>query len=162
MISARRYLSYKLECSIGISTCEKNRKTLRENHDFSVVFKTANQLLTYYLLYSAPWMSGNAFCFWNVKYVRFFLLVTRLYNKQNDTWLLGDVEFLFSCSILYREIPHLPVPIYHSLYLQRITAPNTNGYRLFQVTVRTETWIENDHFFFQFLAQFFKWKLFRF
>jgi len=54
MISARRYLSYKLECSTGISTSEKNRKTLRENHDFSVVFKTANQLLTYYLLYSAP------------------------------------------------------------------------------------------------------------
>ena len=62
MISARRYLSYKLECSTGISTSEKNRKTLRENHDFSVVFKTANQLLTYYLiaLFSAmnEWQCG--------------------------------------------------------------------------------------------------------
>ena len=24
-----------------------------------------------------------------------------LYNKHNDTWLLGDMEFLFSCSIQY-------------------------------------------------------------
>ena len=29
------------------------------------------------------------------------MLVRCLYNKQNNTWLLGDREFLFSCSICY-------------------------------------------------------------
>ena len=29
------------------------------------------------------------------------MLVRCLYDKQNDTWLLGDMEFLFSCSTRY-------------------------------------------------------------
>ena len=29
------------------------------------------------------------------------MLVRCLYNKQNNTWLLGDMEFLFSCSMRY-------------------------------------------------------------
>ena len=33
--------------------------------------------------------------------VGFFLLVRCLYSKQNNTWLLGDMEFLFSCSTRY-------------------------------------------------------------
>ena len=28
----------------------------------------------------------------------FFLLVGCLCNKQNNTWLLGDIEFLLMCS----------------------------------------------------------------
>ena len=31
----------------------------------------------------------------------FFLLVWGLDNKQNNTWLLGDMEFLLSCSAQY-------------------------------------------------------------
>ena len=31
----------------------------------------------------------------------FFLLVRCIYNKQNNTWLLGDMEFLFSYSTRY-------------------------------------------------------------
>ena len=31
-------------------------------------------------------------------------LLVRLYNKQNNTWMLGDMEFIFSCSHL---ISHL-------------------------------------------------------
>ena len=30
-------------------------------------------------------------------------------DKQNNTWLLADMEFLFSCST-QREIPYLHVP----------------------------------------------------
>ena len=33
--------------------------------------------------------------------VDFFLLVKHLHNKQNNTWLLGDMEILFSCSTWY-------------------------------------------------------------
>ena len=46
------------------------------------VFEIANQLLVFHLLY--------------------FVSVRCLYcNKQNNTWLLGDMEFLFSCSTWY-------------------------------------------------------------
>ena len=37
-----------------------------------------------------------------------------LYDKQNNTWLLVDMEFLFSCSTR-REIPYLRAPMYYSL-----------------------------------------------
>ena len=40
-----------------------------------------------------------------------------LYDKQNNTWLLVDTEFLFSCSTR-REIPYLRAPMYCSLYLR--------------------------------------------
>ena len=46
------FLSYKLECFIGISTTEKNRITTGE-------FKIANQLLAYHSLYLAPSLNGN-------------------------------------------------------------------------------------------------------
>ena len=52
-------------------------------------------------LYLASWMSGNSFVereTWNVNKVDFFLLVSRLYNIQNNLWLLEDMEFSFSCS----------------------------------------------------------------
>ena len=65
------------------------------------VFEIANQLLTYHSLFSVPWMNYNAFSFWNMNKVNFFLLVRSLYNKQNKTWLLGDMEFLSSCSTWY-------------------------------------------------------------
>ena len=45
---------------IGISTTEKNCD------NFSCVFETANQLLTRYPIYLAPWMNGHAFSFRNV------------------------------------------------------------------------------------------------
>jgi len=32
---------------------------------------------------------------------RLHLVSKMLYNKQNDTWLLPDMEFLFSCSTRY-------------------------------------------------------------
>ena len=38
-----------------------------------------------------------------------------LYDKQNNTWLLVDMEFLFSCSTR-REIPYLHAPMYYSLF----------------------------------------------
>ena len=38
-----------------------------------------------------------------------------LYDKQNNTWLLTDMEFLFSCSTR-REIPYLRAPMYYSLF----------------------------------------------
>ena len=33
--------------------------------------------------------------------VDFFLSARCLYNKQNNTWLLGDMEFLLTCSTRY-------------------------------------------------------------
>ena len=40
-----------------------------------------------------------------------------LYDKQNNTWLLVDLEFLFSCSTRVRiEIPYQRVPMYYSLF----------------------------------------------
>ena len=45
-----------------------------------------------------------------------------LCNKQNNTWLLGDMEFLFSCSTRYlkwntrRDIPYLGASMYYSLF----------------------------------------------
>ena len=35
-----------------------------------------------------------------------------LYNKQNNTWTLGDMEFIFECS---HSISHSFVPMYYSL-----------------------------------------------
>ena len=58
-----------------------------------------------------------------------------LYNRQNKTWLLGDLEFLFSCSTrhltrcahswamelnTWRAIPYLRAPMYYSLYLSNL------------------------------------------
>ena len=56
-----------------------------------------------------------------------------LYNKQNNTWLLVDMKFLFSCSTRHlthslcslvsyrgktrREIPYLRAPMYYSLFI---------------------------------------------
>ena len=41
-----------------------------------------------------------------------------LYDKQNNTWLLFDLEFLFSCSTrVRREIPCQRVPMYYSLFI---------------------------------------------
>ena len=49
-----------------------------------------------------------------------------LYDKQNNTWLLVDMEFLFSCSTRHlaielnarREIPYLRAPMYYSLLMK--------------------------------------------
>ena len=40
-----------------------------------------------------------------------------LYDKQNNTWLPVDMEFLSSC-LTRREIPYLRAPMYYSLYKQ--------------------------------------------
>ena len=58
------------------------------------VFEITNQLLTHHLLYLVPGMNGD------VNKVD-FLLVSCLYNKQNNTWLLGNMEYLFKCSTSY-------------------------------------------------------------
>ena len=64
----------------------------------------------------------------------FFRLVRCLYNKPNNTWLLGDMEFLFSCSTRYlirllrafswdielntqREITFFRAPMHYSLFI---------------------------------------------
>ena len=39
-----------------------------------------------------------------------------LYDKQNNTWLLIDMEFFFSC-LTRREIPFLRPPTYYSLFI---------------------------------------------
>ena len=39
-----------------------------------------------------------------------------LYDKQNKTWLLVNMEFLLSCST-WREIPYLRAPMYYSLFI---------------------------------------------
>ena len=38
-----------------------------------------------------------------------------LYDKQNNTWLLVDMEFLLLCSTR-REIPYLRALMYYSLF----------------------------------------------
>ena len=66
--------------------------------NFSCVFEIADQLLAHHSLYLALWLNGNACSFWSVNQVGFFLLVRCFYNKQNNKWLLGDLEFLVECS----------------------------------------------------------------
>ena len=49
-----------------------------------------------------------------------------LYDKQNNTWFLVDMEFLFSCltrAVMLntpREIPYLRAPMYYSPCGQRV------------------------------------------
>ena len=80
-----------------ISTTEKNYDS------FSGDFEIANQVQTHHSLYLVPWMNGKVFSFWNVKKDDDFLLVRCFYSEQNNTWLLGDNEFLFECSNTYRH-----------------------------------------------------------
>ena len=47
----------------------------KNNDNFLRVFEIANQLPTPHLLYLVPWVNGNAFYFWNVNKVDFFLLI---------------------------------------------------------------------------------------
>ena len=61
--------------------------------NFSRAFEIVNQLPICHLLYLVPWMKSKTFSFNNVNWVGFFLFVRCLYNKQNYTWLLGDMEF---------------------------------------------------------------------
>ena len=65
------------------------------------------------------WSSDN---FWGIlgnlgKIVKKSPLVC-LYDKQNNTWPLVDMEFLFSC-LARREIPYLGAPMYYPLFLCR-------------------------------------------
>ena len=52
-----------------------------------------------------------------------------LYDKQNKTWLLVNMEFLFSCSTR-REIPYLRAPMYYSLFIV-LPTPHPMYYSLF-------------------------------
>ena len=86
------------------------------NHDsthFSILRVSANALYDYYS------RIFDSFIFIHKSNRLFFpskgLLC--LYDKQNNTWLLVDTEFLFSCSTR-REIPYLRAPMYCSLYLR--------------------------------------------
>lgn len=73
---------------------------------------------TNHLLHFLPWRNGN------VNKVD-FLLVQCLHKKQNNTCLLGEMEFLFTWSILYvtsvgNEWVRYPVEhlaMYYSLFL---------------------------------------------
>ena len=68
------------------------------------------------------------------QYCGLLCLLYCLYNKHNITWLLGDMEFLFSCSIRYltrsrialntrREIPYLRAPMYYCLHNDKVNNP---------------------------------------
>ena len=74
------YLLYELERLIGIPTTDKNCMS-----DVLLALFSAMSL----------WIT---FCFWNANKVNYSSLVRCLYNKQNMTQMLGDMEFLFSCS----------------------------------------------------------------
>ena len=83
----------KLECFIGISTIDWEKPYL---HTWKItiifrVFEIANQLMTRHSLSFTPWINDN------LNKVDFFLLVRYLYNKQNNTWVRRDMEFLFEC-----------------------------------------------------------------
>ena len=86
------------------------------NHDskhFSILRVSANALYDYYSRIFDSYIFIH-------KSNRFFFLskgLFCLYDKQNNTWLLVDTEFLFSCSTR-REIPYLRAPMYYSLYLR--------------------------------------------
>ena len=54
-----------------------------------------------------------------------------LYDKQNKTWMLVNMEFLFSCSTR-REIPYLRAPMYYSLFIV-LPTPHPMYYSLFIV-----------------------------
>ena len=111
-----------------ISATEKNLISTRENYDiFESVSDRQSVVDTSLALFSAmnEWMKGNAFCFRKVNKVDFFLLVKCSYHTQNNTRLLGDMEFLFESLTRYldadlntrREIPYLRAPMYYSLHI---------------------------------------------
>ena len=80
-----------------------------------------------------------------------------LYDKQNNTWLLVDMEFPFSCSTWHltrslrytrREIPYLRTLVYYSLYLaswnrkpmgQWTSSVNDNGSRFPRKSIALQT-----------------------
>ena len=103
-------LHYKNRSALkGLPLMRKTTSPHMKNYNnFPRVSEVANQLLTCHLLYLKPWMNGNMFSFWNLNSteVSLFLLVRCLYNKQNNTWLLGDRKFLFLCSTQYHRISH--------------------------------------------------------
>ena len=73
----------------------------------------ANQLQKRHSLYLAPWMIETRSLL-SVDKLGLFLLVRSIFNKQNSTWLLEDMESLFWCQLEWdidlntrRKIPHL-------------------------------------------------------
>ena len=69
--------------------CEKTDVVKNDDDFFARVFEIAKQLLTCLPHYFAQWMNG---C---------FSFVRCLYDKPNNTWLLGDMKFLYWCSTRY-------------------------------------------------------------
>ena len=104
----KTHLSYKLRCYTRISSPEKSRNNAREKIAyFSRVFDIANQLLNVTCLsrlMNERLFSLSANAFYDIYsgivdpsiFIRTTLLC--LYNEQNNTWLLVDMKFLFSCS----------------------------------------------------------------
>ena len=90
------FLTDKMECFIEISTSEHLK--CENYNNFSRASESQSAANSLYL---APEWIGNSFSFWNVNEVDFFLFVRYLYNKQNSTWFLGDMEFLFECLTRY-------------------------------------------------------------
>ena len=62
---------------------------VRNYDNFSCVFEIVNQLLTRHSLCLALWVNGDI-----LNWVS-FLLLRYLCYEQNNTWLRGDMEFLF-------------------------------------------------------------------
>ena len=60
--------------------------------------------------------------FLGTKETGLFGLFLFLFNKQNNTWVLGDMEFIFSCSNRYLTgslrslVPYLSTPMYNSVF----------------------------------------------
>ena len=44
-------------------------------------------------------VSNTCVLIWPLEYSHFEIIDLNLYNKRNNTWELGDMKFIFSCSI---------------------------------------------------------------
>ena len=72
------------------------------------VFEIANQLLTCHLLYLTPWMNGNAFSFWNVNQVGFFIVRCFIVNAISHgclDWISALVFNSITSETLEQEFP---------------------------------------------------------
>jgi len=98
------YYIFKLECFIGISSTEKIIVSLHmKNCDNLMFFEMPiNYWHITHNFYLAPQMNGDNFCFWKVNEVDFLLVRCLIYNKKNNTWLFGDMEYLFLFLCLVR------------------------------------------------------------
>ena len=79
--------------------------------------KNANQLLTLSLALFSTMNGWQRVLFLKREFSRLLLVRKMFINEQNKTWLLGDKEFLLTCSA-----PYLRAPMFYSPF-------KINGYR---------------------------------